>query len=382
MPPWVAALPWLILPIVVLVRIRGARALAEYAPARSRDIPRVSVIIPARNEAHNIERCVQSILLTTYANIEVIVVDDHSTDGTGDIARRIVEDDARARVTTPPPLAEGWFGKQWACAHGASLATGDLVLFTDADTWHAPDLVPRAVTALRERGADLLSVLGTQEAKSFWELVGQSAMFLGLMSMVGNAEAMSKSSNKWRKGANGQFLLMRRDVYDALGGHALVRGFVAEDIMFAHLWTEAGRSVQAVSAFDQMSTRMYGSLGELIQGWRKNVWAGGKHMLRDRPVLRNALRITMPLTPFIGWIPIVALLLGAVGLVSPWWAVFGAAGYIYETVVLAEIFRTMRFPAYCALLYPLGCVLVSYIFLLAVIRGDQTEWKGREYTVA
>jgi hypothetical protein len=80
-------------------------------------------------------------------------------------------------------------------------------------------------------------------------------------------------------------------------------------------------------------------------------------------------------------IPLFALGLGLAGVVSPWWTVFGAAGYIYETLILTQIFREIRFPAYCALLYPLGCVLVSYIFLGAVIRGGRTEWKGREYTV-
>jgi chlorobactene glucosyltransferase len=308
-------------------------------------------------------------------------VDDHSTDGTGDIARRIVADDARARVTSPPPLQSGWFGKQWACAHGASLAAGDLLLCTDADTWHAPDLIARAVTALRERGADLLTLLGTQEAEGFWVMVGQSAMFLGLMTLVGNAEAMSKSNNKWKKAANGQFLLMRRNVYDALGGHEAVRMHVAEDIMFARTWTAAGKSVQALVAPDHISTRMYGSLGELVGGWRKNAWAGSAFLWREYPVLSFFLRITVPFVPYLGWIPIIALLLGVAGVVSPWWTVFGAAGYIYETVVLVPIFRQMRFPAYCALIYPLGCVLVSYIFFTAVLKGGQTEWEGREYTV-
>ena len=237
------------------------------------------------------------------------------------------------------------------------------------------------MTALRERRADLLTLLGVQEAEGFWVMVGQSAMFLGLMTLVGNAEAMSQSRNKWEKGANGQFLLMRRDVYDALDGHAAVRHHVAEDIMFARVWTEAGRTVHALSAQDHFATRMYTSLGELIGGWRKNVWAGSAFLWRDYPVLTFFLRLALPVAPIIGWIPIIAFLLGATGVVSPWWTMFGAAGYIYETVMLVPIFRHMRFPAFCALTYPLGCVLVSYIFFTAVLKGGQTEWKGREYTV-
>jgi chlorobactene glucosyltransferase len=381
-PAWLLALPWLVLPLWVWLRMRASRHLHEYAPLRGAGIPRVSVIIPARNEALNIERCVRSVLLTTYANIEVIVVDDHSSDGTGDIARGVIAGDARARVTTPPPLPAGWYGKQWACAHGASLATGELLLFTDADTWHAPDLVARSAQALRERGADLLTVVGHQEAVTFWERAIQPAIFLGIMAFVGNSDALSASRQPRRKAANGQFLLMKRDVYDALDGHAAVRGYVAEDIMFAQTWTAAGRAVHLVIGLDQLSTRMYRSLDELIRGWGKNAWAGAKHNAGDSVVAQQLLRWMLPFTPLVGLIPILALILGALHIAPAGAVAFGTWAWAFETLALMAIFGTMRMPRSSAFLHPIGSAVMIYIFARASIRGDRTEWKGRENVAA
>src|SRR4051812_19060219 len=147
--PILWSLPWLAPPLVAVVRSRNSRWLDDVSAAVSANAPLVSVIIPARNERRNIERCVRSVLSTTYASIEVLVVDDHSIDGTGDIAREIASGDQRVRVISAPDLPEGWFGKQWACTAGARAARGSLLLFTDADTNHAPDLLPRAVNAMQ-----------------------------------------------------------------------------------------------------------------------------------------------------------------------------------------------------------------------------------------
>src|SRR5271156_2281449 len=133
-----ATLPWALLPIVALLRARRSRSLDAAADTPPSPAPAVSVVIPARNEAHNIGRCLKSVLATTYPNVEVIVVDDHSTDGTGDIAARIASTDARLRVLNNPDLPDGWFGKQWACWTGAGEAQGSIFLFADADTAHSP----------------------------------------------------------------------------------------------------------------------------------------------------------------------------------------------------------------------------------------------------
>ena len=121
--PVLWSLPLVLPPIIAMFRARHSRWLDDVSPDIPDDAPLVSVVVPARNERRNIERCVRSVLTSTYAPLEVIVVDDHSTDGTGDIARAIAATDSRLHIIDAPPLPSGWFGKQWACATGARWAS-------------------------------------------------------------------------------------------------------------------------------------------------------------------------------------------------------------------------------------------------------------------
>ncbi|HEU4565626.1 MAG TPA: glycosyltransferase family 2 protein, partial [Gemmatimonadaceae bacterium] len=275
-----AALPWLVTPVIVLVRARRSRTLDEEAAAAPDDAPLASIIIPARDEAHNIARCARSVLAARYPALEVIVVDDRSTDGTGEIARAIAAEDARLRVVETPPLPDGWFGKQWACATGAAAARGALLCFTDADTTHAPDLLPRAVNALRSRDADLLSVAGTQEAHGFWERLIQPQIFSLLLARYGGTEVVNRSPRVEDKIANGQFMLFRRAAYEASGGHEAVRGRVAEDLALAQRLFALDYRTALVLGAPQLATRMYTSLRELVRGWMKNIYAGGIDAVR------------------------------------------------------------------------------------------------------
>ena len=139
----------------------------------------MSVVVPARDEAVNIGSCVASLAASTYPDFELVVVDDRSSDGTATLARAMGPGNARAlRVLDGTELPEGWLGKPWACAQGAAGATGELLLFTDADTVHGPDLLGRAVAALEEDRADLLTVTGRQLMGSFWERLVQPQIFL------------------------------------------------------------------------------------------------------------------------------------------------------------------------------------------------------------
>jgi chlorobactene glucosyltransferase len=377
--PWLAALPWLLGPLAVLVRLRDSRFLHEYAPAARTGTPRVSVIIPARDEARNIARCLGSLLTTALDDVEFIVVDDHSSDDTAQIARDTAAGDPRVRITTPPPLPADWFGKQWACQHGASIATGHYLLFTDADTWHSADALPRAIAALEARGADLLSVAGAQELGSFWEKVVQPVMFVSLFAWFGGMEAVSRSTDPRRKIANGQYIVVRRSTYESLQGHAPVRGYVAEDLMLAQTWTAQGKAVHLVVGQEQLRVRMYQSLAEIVAGWGKNIWAGGRH-LAGPTWAWPLLRLLMPLGPLAGAVPVLLLLLGTTGLLAPWWASVGAWAYLFQSAVWMLLFTFTQLRPGWALLYPLGCMVTSGIFALAAWRGDRTVWKGRAYT--
>jgi chlorobactene glucosyltransferase len=372
-------LPWTLPPIVAIARASGSRSLDDVPTTAGPDASLVSVIVPARNERRNIERCARSILTADYPNFEVIVVDDHSTDGTGELARAIASEDSRLRVVEAPPLPPGWFGKQWACWSGARSARGSLLLFTDADTWHASDLLPRAVNALSARNADLLTLGGRQEMHSFWERVIQPQMFGMLALRYGGTEQVSNARRPADAIANGQFILVRRDTYDAMGGHERVRDRVAEDLSMAQEWVRAGRRISMVLAVRQFSTHMYASLRELVGGWRKNIYAGGRTAALGGRVGRAVYPAALLAVPVLGLLPVVGLVLAALGVLGTPWLIWSATSVAVSLVFWAGIYRFMGEPLYGALLYPLGLVMLAYIAGGSIARGRRVQWKNREY---
>ena len=373
------SLPWVLGSVGAVLRSFRSRSLDDESPDPPEAAPLVSVIIPARNEQRNIERCVRSVLATTYPSIEVIVVDDHSTDGTGDIVRAIARLDNRLSVVAAPELPAGWFGKQWACATGAHSARGELLLFTDADTRHAPDLITRSVNALQNRGAALLTVVAHQEMHSFWERIVQPQFFGLLLARYGGTEDVSNARRPADVIANGQFILVTRESYEAIGGHERVRDHVAEDLALAQDYVRAGRRIALVLGLNQLSTHMYASLRELFAGWGKNVYAGGRYTVLGGRIGRALYPILLPVAPLIALAPPVAMILALLGLLSSAWLLWGAICFAVGVIVYAGAYVFMRVSPLYAVLYPLGLFVVFIIAVTAVWRGSRVEWKGRAY---
>lgn len=372
--------------IAVVVRFLDSKRLDEYPAIIPAQPPLVSVIIPARNEASNIERCLTSVLSTTYPMMEVIVVDDHSTDGTGEIARRIATADvvngfgfSRVRIVEAPTLPGGWFGKQWACHNGALAARGDLLCFIDADTWHGPELLARSVNAMQQRGAALFTVAGHQEMGSFWEKVIQPFVFVILLARYGGLEAMSRSTNPFQKIANGQFMLIDRAAYDEVGGHVAVKSHVAEDLRMAQRFTEHGKSAQMVLARDQMTTRMYTSLGEIRRGWGKNVYAGGRDALPLNAVTRVLLPFAFPFAPLVPMVPALAAGLAWLGVFGTEALIFGSIASVANVLFWMGTYRYARLNPLWGLLYPVAAFVLAFVFAEAAWRGSKVAWKGRDY---
>ena len=374
MTAWLLAAPWIAVLLLVVRRsaVRSPR-LWEYGPRPSG--PLLSVIIPARNEALNIERCVRSILATTYEPLEVIVVDDRSTDGTGGIAEWLAaapEAKGRVRVVHGAEPPTGWFGKQWAIMQGYGVAAGELLLFADADTKHEPELIPRAVAVLRTEHADLVSVLPRQEMESFWERLVQPHVFFALQSRVGNLRHLNRTRVVWNAIANGQFILTNRPAYEAVGTHEAVKDSVAEDMMLAQRYVRAGRDIFLVYAEEFMSTRMYRSLREIVDGWSKNLALGAPMMAPPIPLVRWLL-------PYLMWLPVLAW----IGPPLAWliwrqdWLVLATLASLATWV---QVYRREHAPLQYALLYPIGASMVAYIMLRSAWRGERkVEWRGRVY---
>lgn len=372
--------PWIVPPLITYLRLRRSRSLDDESDSPPAHPPLVSVIVPARNEAHNIARCAKSILSTTYPQLELVVVDDSSTDGTAAAARAAAAGDRRIRILKAPALPDGWFGKQWACAAGAQLARGEILQFTDADTVHAPDLVTRSINAMRRTAADLLSVSGKQELGGFWERVIQPQMFTILAMRYGGTESVNKSTRVANKIANGQCIFVTRAAYDAIGGHGSVRLSVAEDLLLAQRFFAARKHVVLMLGVKQLATRMYASFAEIVNGWRKNVFAGGLDAVPFGKVGQSIFPLALLLPPLLEVLPPLALVLSAFGVGAPsdtvlWAAISCAATLLWWIVVYITIDEN---PLY-ALLYPLGAVVLLYIFFTAVIRGRRVTWKGRTY---
>ena len=372
-------LPWLATPVVTLLRARRSRALSEEAAGSPADAPVVSLVIPARNEARNIARCVESALASTYPRLEVLVVDDHSTDDTGRIVREIARRDARLRIVEPAPLPASWFGKQWACAAGAAAATGELLGFMDADTWQAPDLIPRTVNAMRARGSDFITVAGTQEMGSFWEKMLQPQVFAVLLARFGGTEVVNESRRASDKIANGQCIFVRREAYDAVGGHAAVKHTVAEDLALAQLFHARGHRTTMVLGLEQLHTRMYTSLGELVAGWGKNLYAGGIDAMPLGALGRVLFPLLLLLPSLSGLLPPVLLVLSLAGVLGKGWLVWSVVVTTVNLLWWTAVYAWLGLSPLLGVLHPIGAALLLYITAGAIARGRKVTWKGREY---
>ena len=376
-------LPWILVGFLMAFGIRFPRPLPG-RQAHPGPRPRVSVIVPARNEAHNIGRCVASLAAQEYPDFEILVVDDRSDDGTGEIVRSLPPGNAGGiRVLEGTPLPPGWFGKPWACHQGAQAAQGDLLLFTDADTVHAPDLLARSVAALQEDGAGVISLVGRQIMEGFWQRLVQPHVF-ALIGLRFPRLHIPIESDRWQEAvANGQYILVTREAYEGVAGHQVVKGEVVEDIRLAQELARNGVRISIRGAEDVFATRMYRNLGELVEGWTKNMATGARQVA---PWGLSALVLPgLLLWLLILWVVPPLVLLGA-PVVAPGahgvllWA--GVTTLCGLAIWVAGSLKMGAPPQY-GLLFPLGAATTAFILLRSWLRGaGRIEWKGRRYAVA
>src|ERR1700680_4493063 len=200
--------------------------------------PTVSVIVPARNEQTCLGACLESLVAQTGVPFEIIVVDDHSTDRTREIAQSF----PGVRVIEAGPLPEGWTGKNNAVTTGARQARSEWLLFTDADTIHIPGSLARALAEAQDNNAELLSYSPEQIAVTFWEMATLPVVFAELALQYPPSVVSDPASPI--AAANGQFILVRRETYDAVGGHAAVAGDILEDVALARAVKRFGRKIR------------------------------------------------------------------------------------------------------------------------------------------
>jgi chlorobactene glucosyltransferase len=340
---------------------------------RSTLFPRVSILVPARDEGRNIEGCVLSLLGQDYPDFEVLVLDDHSTDDTNTILRRMARADSRLRVLEGESLPEGWLGKHWACHQLAQAAEGELILFTDADTLHEKTALSKSVAAMQAESADLISAFPKEEVGTWGERLIVPIMSWGIFSFL-PLQIAYKFSLPSLSLTIGQFMLFRRKAYDAVGGYAAVRQEIVDDVQLGRRIIERGFRWRLLDGTEHVRCRMYQGFGEVVEGFSKNVFAFFDYRFLPYVVAWSLMGVIF-LEP--------ALTLGAylAGFrLTEFPPNMAATAVVLSVLLWTLALRRFKFPLYLAVLYPVTITL----WLLVVVRSlvltmrGQTTWKGRD----
>jgi chlorobactene glucosyltransferase len=357
-------------------------------PLPQPEIITASIILPARNEERNIRRCVTSLLEQETADNErydVLVVDDGSTDGTGRMVQEIAQTHPHAdrlRVLRLDELPAGWAGKPHALHAGVQHTQGDWLLFTDADTWHAPQALHTALTEAINSRSDLFSLGSRQELPGFWDKVLMPLAYLGI-SMNYPPKLVNDPASPIAI-ASGQYLLMRRSVYETLGGYDRpeMRGTLLDDLEMARLVKGHGYHLRFIDGGDLLHVRMYQGLGEAWRGWRKNAYLGSRGGTAFALLQLIGLPI-MTILPFL--LPLLALGKKRRGRSFPSRQEIAAASLLELTPLLAYRFwenRGLKVPWYYAFTHPLAGGVFTGILAQStwrVLTGKGVDWRGRLY---
>jgi glycosyltransferase involved in cell wall biosynthesis len=354
--------------LILLVALWNVLAWPKIKPARHTRERAVSVLIPARDEESNIAACLDSVLKQGETVLEILVYDDHSADATPRIIRQYRGRDARVRLVTPSELPQGWCGKNFACAQLAKEASGEWLLFLDADARLAGMAVASLVEEAIERDLTLLSGWPALGHESFWERALMPmlnfvvfTLFPAPLSLVRGDESLGL--------VHGACILVDSSSYYAIGGHAAVRDEIFEDQRLAHLWRAKGMRGLCLDGQDVVSVRMYNSFGEIWGGFQKNFFPAFHH--------EASFWVFILLHLLVFLAPMVAL-----PFLRAWPLMLAAACVIATRALLALRFRH---PLWSVLLHPAAEVILIAVGLSSWWRlksGRGVVWKGRQYHAA
>ena len=336
----------------------------------------VSVLVPARNEALNIERCVRSLLRQQYAPFELLVLDDGSTDATPELLRRLaIESGGKMRVIQGEPLPDGWHGKSWACSQLGRQAKGERLLFTDADTMHEPDALRRTVGAMESSGADMLSLMPHQELGSFWEKLVVPLVHVILMCYL-PLRFVRTSRRAAFCFANGQFILFRRHFYNRINGHAAVKDALVEDVWLCKSVKKAGGTVVAFNGTDVVSCRMYRNFREIWEGFSKNLFAALGYSTPGLFIL-----ITMISSFYIApWVFLLhAMLAGELTVSLFWLPMAQILVALLCRILIAVTFRQSLAVAFLQVFSQIVLLAIACNSFYGIKFGKGASWKGRNY---
>ena len=345
--------------------------------------PLISVCIPARNEERNIRTCVEAMLAQNYPNLEVIVLDDRSSDSTPLILADIASRDSRLHLIGGSDLPKGWVGKPFALFQASAHARGEWLCFVDADTFATPETLSSCYVKAIETNADLFTIMTFQVLGSFWEKVVMPIVMTALS--IGFSPRRVNDPSRRDAIANGQFILIKCSTFNAIGGYKSVKDQIVEDKAMAEKVKWNGYRLIVADGMRIVRTRMYTSLPEMWEGWTKNIYLG----LHDRPAM-------LMLGAFGGFLALItAFFLPIWPMTGILWVLRGG-GWLAALVILkamllwsillherTKIARKLEISPWYAFTIPLGAAVFAAMMLAStwkVISGRGVTWKGRVYS--
>jgi chlorobactene glucosyltransferase len=359
----------LVILVVLLSNLRLFRNARRHAPPL--EWPMVSFLVPARNEEKNIASCIRSLLAQDYPAFEVLVLDDDSADSTRRVVEETAKGDPRLKILAGSPPPEGVLGKNWACVQLAGAARGDLLFFTDADTWHAPQSLRAIVTTLSGEQAHLLTGFPRQELHTWMERLlvpffSWAVLCFNPLWLAYHLRLPALSS------AVGQVMVFRREAFQAIGGYESVESSIVEDLELAKRIKAAGLRWRMVNLTDLVTCRMYGEREAAPNGFAKNYFAAFGFRLLPYLFVFAWLAVMF-------WEPLVILALRIAGF-APQARLIELLGCIGLSLLVWLIpYLAMRLPPGLGLLYPLTILAneaVAFRSLRLSLAGHLT-WKGR-----
>lgn len=325
--------------------------------------PKLSILIPARNEAAVIGQAIRALLKQTYTNFEMILLDDQSDDGTDQIAMQAAGGDPRFRIISGVPLPPGWLGKNWACHQLSQAATGNFLLFADADVRWEPNALAALITLTQTQQTDLLAVWPTQHTETWAERLVVPLIGFAILCYL---PILPVHFTNWPAfaAANGQCLLFRRKAYEQIGGHTAVHNNVIEDIALAKTIKAHNLRLRLADGNRLVGCRMYQNWSEVKAGFAKNILAGHGNSIPFLllSTLFHWLLFLFPWLWFAATLDVWSLLLGLVGMMLR-----GGTAVFTHQRPLDAIFM------------PISTLLLTRIAFQSIHwqRRGTAEWKGR-----
>ncbi|NOZ21498.1 MAG: glycosyltransferase [Planctomycetes bacterium] len=343
------------------------------------DPPMVTIMVPARNEEHNIRECVESLLAQDYPNFEAIVANDRSTDRTAEIVREMCAEHPTLRLVEVHELPEGWTGKNHALHTAVQEAQGEYFVFTDADTRHAPSCISQCMNHVLAHGVDMLSLVGEMDHRTLWEKMFVPPIAATLMLWFQQKHVNDRSSHV--AFANGQYILISRAMYEKCGGHERVKHELLEDIAMSKEAKKEGGHINLAYGGDMYRARMYDSFGDFFRGWSR---------ILHSALNKNAGRLLLQwvLTALCSICPFVAAVMSVIGVAA------GADGALLCLIVsipvcamviwaVSRTYPISKSKRRYALLHPINCLVILAVLAHAfytAATGSGIVWRGTVYS--